>query len=55
MRRREIRMVDLDPAQGSETNRHRPGSVGRVGDLVGTLDETLIDQLDEALRLHLAL
>lgn len=108
-------MVDLDPAQGSEATKRRPGivvsndganttaerlgrgvvavvpltsniervypfqvllpsartglsrdakaqaeqvrsiAVARVGDLVGMLDEALIVELDEALRLHLAL
>ncbi len=115
MRRGEIRLIDLDPARGSEASERRPAvivsndganataerlgrgvitvvpvtsnvtkiypfqvlleasttglvrdskaqaeqvrsvDVERVGPLVATLDHDLIAELDEALRLHLAL
>jgi len=115
MRRGEIRMVDLDPSRGAETNKYRPAvivsndganttaerigrgvitvvpvtsntaniypfqvlltadstglqrhskaqaeqvrsvDVERIGALVGTLDGELRGDLEEALRLHLAL
>lgn len=115
MRRGEIRVVDLDPARGSEAAKRRPAvivsndganataerlgrgvvtvvpvtsntdhvhpfqvalpaaqtglsrdskaqaeqvrsiSVERVGQLVGTLPPSLLEELDDALRLHLAL
>lgn len=115
MRRGEIRLVDLDPARGTEANKRRPAvivsndganataerlgrgvvtvvpvtsnvtrvhpfqvlldasrtgldrdskaqaeqvrsvDVERIGALIAALDQQLIAELDEALRLHLAL
>jgi mRNA-degrading endonuclease toxin of MazEF toxin-antitoxin module len=62
MRRGEIRLVALEPARGAETDKLRPAAeqvrsvdVRRVGRRVGRLPGDVLDELNEALRLHLAL
>ena len=65
MRRGEVRIADLAPVRGSESDKRRPTVIvsndganrtaERLGPAVGLVSDASMTMLDDALRLHLAL
>ena len=53
MQRGEVRLIDLEPARGSEANKRRPAII--VSNDRGRVPPQLMAEVDEALRLHLQL